>query len=40
MRANGFKVKILDKVEVNRFGLTVLCMKAGGKITKQMVKED
>lgn len=36
----GFKVKILDKVEVNKFGLTVQCMKVGGKITRQMAKED
>lgn len=36
----GFKAKILDKVVVNRFGLMDPCMKVGGKITKQMVKED
>jgi hypothetical protein len=36
----GFKGKILDKVDANRFGLTVQCMKVGEKMKKQMVKED
>lgn len=36
----GFRVKILDKVEESRFGLMVRCMKVGGKIIKQMAKED
>ena len=34
------KIKILDKVEASRFGLMVRCMKVGGKIIKQMAKED
>lgn len=36
----GFKAKILDKVEANRFGLMARCTKAGGRIIKQMEKED
>ena len=36
----GLKVRILDKVEENRFVLMVQCMKVGGKITKQMEMED
>jgi hypothetical protein len=40
LKVNGLLEKLLDKEEANKYGQTVLCMKVGGKIIKQMERED
>ena len=40
MMGNGLLAKMLNKVRENKFGLMVLYMKGGGKITNLMELED
>jgi len=40
MKENGCFRLIFVKAEAFKYGLTVQCMKAGGKITRPMVRED
>lgn len=38
--ASGSSARISDKAKVDKFGQMAPCMKAGGKTTKPMVRED
>jgi hypothetical protein len=40
MKENGLRILRLDRARGFRYGLTDQCTKVGGKIIKQMVKED
>ena len=40
MTENGFNIRTFVKERVARYGQTVLCMKAGGRTIKPMVRED
>ena len=40
MRVNGSEVKLFAKEKANKFGLTDLCMKAGGNQTKPTAEVD